>query len=64
MQFFVIAALAASALAVPAEIAPRHCNGGALYSVSQCCSTNVLNVAALDCQAGKHTLIPSAKLRL
>ena len=54
MQFIVLAALFASAMAVPAELNARTsvCEGG-LYTNPQCCSTDVLGVADLDCKVRK-----------
>ncbi|ORY57437.1 Cerato-ulmin hydrophobin family [Pseudomassariella vexata] len=53
MQFSIIAAalFSTAALAAPApEVAPRQytpCSG--LYGTSQCCATDVLGIADLDC---------------
>ncbi|KAM3541966.1 hypothetical protein ARSEF1564_005135 [Beauveria bassiana] len=58
MKFVVFASLIASALAVPTELAPRtgsyFCPLG-LYSVPQCCATDVLGIIGLDCQDLKRT---------
>ncbi|KAM3526027.1 hypothetical protein MY4038_007016 [Beauveria bassiana] len=58
MKFVVFASLIASALAVPTELAPRtgssFCPLG-LYSVPQCCATDVLGLVRLDCKAPKQT---------
>ncbi|EJP68175.1 hydrophobin-like protein [Beauveria bassiana ARSEF 2860] len=59
MKSVVFASLIASALAVPTELAPRTdvsslCPAG-LYSVPQCCATDILGVARLDCKAPKQT---------
>ena len=51
MQFLATLALfAAAAVAAPADLQARAdlCNGD-LYSQAQCCSTDVLGVADLDC---------------
>ncbi|KAM3503405.1 hypothetical protein MY10362_004229 [Beauveria mimosiformis] len=60
MKFVVFASLIASALAVPAELAPR--TGGSYnpcpgfpYSNAQCCATDVLGVADLDCHSPDKT---------
>lgn len=51
MQFFVAAlALAASVMAIPVEerqVPYTPCSG--LYGTAQCCATDVLGVADLDC---------------
>lgn len=54
MQFAVLAALFASAMAVPAELNARTgvCQGG-LYTNPQCCSPDVLGVACLDAKVRK-----------
>lgn len=53
MQFFTVVALFSSALAAPADfkaqLASPLCPGGLLYGIPTCCSTNVLNIASLDC---------------
>lgn len=55
-QILTLAALVATALAVPAGTTSRRdyapCADG-LYSGSQCCSVNVLDLAALDCESRK-----------
>lgn len=51
MQYFAILALAAAAFAAPLEerqVAPLCTSGTA-----QCCATDVLNLAVLDCNARK-----------
>ncbi|KAK5991789.1 Cell wall protein qid3 [Cladobotryum mycophilum] len=52
MQFFAVAALFAGALAVPTSNTGSGpvCPVG-LFSVPQCCATDVLGVADLDCTA-------------
>jgi hypothetical protein len=55
MQFFAavtaLATLAGVAIAAPAQVETRQvyipCSG--LYSTAQCCATDVLGVADLDC---------------
>ncbi|KAJ6784649.1 hypothetical protein PWT90_03212 [Aphanocladium album] len=53
MQFAVIASLFAAAMAMPAELEARTnrivCEYG-LYTNIQCCATDILGVAALDCK--------------
>ncbi|KAM3506670.1 hypothetical protein MY11210_007461 [Beauveria gryllotalpidicola] len=53
MKFVVFASLIASALAVPAELAPRTGSYNAcssfLHSSAQCCATDALGVVGLDC---------------
>ncbi|CEJ80377.1 hypothetical protein VHEMI00562 [[Torrubiella] hemipterigena] len=54
MQFIsVVALFAAAAMASPTPRTTQAgtCNvAGVLYGQAQCCATNVLNVAALDCK--------------
>jgi hypothetical protein len=64
MQFFTIASVLASvavALALPGGGGNGGNGGGSLcpnglYSNPQCCATNVLGVAALDCSTRKFLL--------
>ncbi|KAG5950979.1 hypothetical protein E4U53_004068 [Claviceps sorghi] len=57
MQSFIVSimAIASVAFAAPSDINARTHPAcpNTLYSVPQCCSTNVLNVAALDCKNPK-----------
>lgn len=61
MQFIsVIALFAAATMATPTPRTTRAgtCNvAGVLYGQAQCCATNVLNVAALDCKNRTPTVI-------
>ncbi|KAK1756433.1 fungal hydrophobin [Echria macrotheca] len=62
MQFFAVALFAALSAALPAEVVERQvpytpCSG--LYGTSQCCATDVLGVADLDC-ANPPTIPTSA----
>ncbi|GAB0135732.1 beta ketoadipyl CoA thiolase, th1 [Epichloe bromicola] len=52
MHAFIITIIAMAGFAVAAptlEVRGEVCSD-VLYSVAQCCATNVLNVAALDCK--------------
>lgn len=57
MQFTIVALFSAVAIASPLTARTEGnyaCNPqGLLYSQAQCCATNVLNLADLDCKSGK-----------
>ncbi|CRK33096.1 Hydrophobin-1 like protein [Verticillium longisporum] len=58
MQFTIVAALFASvAMAAPATLAARAtvCPTGLLNASPQCCATDVLGVASLDCSVPSRT---------
>ncbi|KAK8150417.1 hypothetical protein G3M48_002158 [Beauveria asiatica] len=57
MKFIVFASLIVSALAVPAELAPRTSSSvcsSFLYSVPQCCATGIGSVVDLNCETPKE----------
>ena len=59
MKAFTVLFLAGAAMAQPAHLVDRQAMvcGGTLYSQAQCCSTDVLGVADLDC-AVRTSMIP------